>query len=62
MLHGMIMPPTDPERKLYQIWINKEEKIASFHEIEGGELTEFKTSKLFQFYLDNLVSHLYRFQ
>ena len=62
MLHGMIMLPTDPERKLYQIWINKEEKIASFHEIEGGKLTEFKTSKLFQFYLDDLVSHLYRFQ
>lgn len=62
MLSDMIMPLTDPERKLYQLWVNEEEKIASFHEIEGGKLAEFMASKPFQSYLDNLVSHSYRFQ
>lgn len=62
MSPGMIMPLTDPERKLYQIWVNEEEKIASFHEIEGGKLAEFMTSEPFQSYLDDLVSHFYRFQ
>ena len=58
----MIMPLTDPERKLYQIWVNEEEKVASFHEIENGRLAVFMTSKLFQSYLDDLASHFYRFQ
>jgi hypothetical protein len=62
MLSGMLMPLTDPERKLYQIWVNEEDKIASFHEIKGGKLTEFATSGLFQSYLDDLVSRFYRFQ
>lgn len=58
----MIMPLSDLERKLYQVWIDEEKKIASFHKIAGGKLTNFLTQEMFLSYIDNLVYHLYRFQ
>jgi hypothetical protein len=44
------------------LWIDQEQKIASFHEMDGGERKSFQQENTLIDYIDDLVSNGYRFQ
>lgn len=50
------------DNKKFRCWINKEDKILSFHYVEGYELKEFDTHSEFQEYYYWKSSTGYRVQ
>ena len=49
--------PTD-----FVVWVEVQQRIASFHPIEGAEAQKFNTKDHFMQYLQELQSKSYRFQ
>lgn len=47
---------------LYCLWLNAEQQIASFHEVEGYRAMAFHVHKFFMDYLHTLQEQGYRFQ
>lgn len=46
----------------HQIWVDSDNKIASFHPIEHAECISFLNSGMFLRYIQGLVTASYRFQ
>ncbi len=46
----------------YTVWLNAEQQIASFHEVEGYRAMAFHVHKFFMDYLHTLQEQGYRFQ
>jgi hypothetical protein len=44
------------------LWVDQQQKIASFHEMDGGERKDFSLENTLIDYIDDLVSSGYRFQ
>jgi hypothetical protein len=44
------------------LWIDQAQKIASFHEMDGGERVDFNQQNTLIDYIDSLVAGGYRFQ
>lgn len=51
-----------PTADTHCIWIDSENKIASFHEIEHAICKEFKDAEAYQLYIFELIANWYRFQ
>ena len=49
-----------PER--YTVWISEQERIASFHAVEGYEMQTFATHDFFMSYIHSLQERYFRFQ
>lgn len=47
---------------LWRIWVNTELRVVSFHEIEDGQLLEFRSYELFQACIDRYTAQRYRYQ
>jgi hypothetical protein len=44
------------------LWLDETQKIASFHEMDGGARMDFQDQKRYRSFLDGLVDQRYRFQ
>lgn len=55
------MAEKKPEQ-LWRIWVDTERRVVSFHEIEGGQLLEFRSHELFQTCIDRYTAQRYRYQ
>lgn len=47
---------------MYRIWVNTDEKIASFKAIDGYTLMEFRDTNNYWSYVHRLTEERYRFQ
>lgn len=45
-----------------RIWLDEKNRIASFHEIDGGRMLEFVSAGMFMSFIDDLMKQTYLFQ
>ena len=50
------------QEELFRVWIDAEQRIVSFHEVEGSQLLEFRDRELFLKCVDQYVARQYRYQ
>lgn len=47
---------------IWRIWVDTERRVVSFHEVEGGQLLEFRSYEMFQACIDRYTAQQYRYQ
>lgn len=50
------------QESIWRIWVDTERHVVSFHEVEGGQLLEFRSYELFQACIDGYTAQRYRYQ
>ena len=58
----MVENSSGNSRKSWKIWIDNEEKIVSFHEVEGYECIEFQNERFFISLIEEYAKRKYQFQ
>jgi hypothetical protein len=56
------IPLDGRENTLHPLWLDRDQKIASFHEMEDWEEMDLRGEKPFLDFIDGLVKSHYRFQ
>ncbi len=50
------------QEPVWRIWVDTERRVVSFHEVEGGQMMEFRSYELFQSCIDRYTAQRYRYQ
>ena len=56
------MEKTVHTESLFRLWVDTQRRIVSFHEVEGGQLLEFRSRDLFMNCVDQYTGQQYRYQ
>lgn len=49
-------------RPIWRLWVNNQQRIVSFHAVEGFEMLEFQSHEMFMSCVDSYVCQWYRYQ
>ena len=52
----------EEHRAVWQIWVDTERHVVSFHPIEGAQLLEFYDREMFVRCVDEYTARMYRYQ
>lgn len=51
-----------PQEKVWQVWVDTQRRIVSFHEEQGCEKLEFRSREMFFRCVDQYTCQQYRYQ